>query len=534
MEIRKDLLWTKSELQRDRGQSLAVLLEQQPPDDMGLDQEYYLGQTQRDFRCAHPCCIGSFYPEDRAAFEMNPNAEVPVEQQSTTMRRQSAMDMRRRNVSLSRRLFDSLCPAIWCGHQMQCCGICALAQEGREIESAVLPASYRRIDYISMQPISHYYPAIYRQRHGNPTRRGTSSPSDGRGEHEQTSQVILSDLSRQLLQFALTISLLVFVWCLAGKEFWKNALHLNVPAWRIFDWTDFLVYAAAWIQAIVLTGILAWFCNRPCPTNLSVDAMIKYFAAGFCLSTSLAIFWELFLGIATKAIINLFMAIFGVNVVVDEDGYSATWMTMPSSFARCISVDMGNGSDFLRRFGADHPFFYTIYLAFASYVLAALVEETCKYFGFRMVEHPDFMSQREVEDAMTVIIQQGEEDDEEDGLEARREDVRQRQQEELDEIDFSKQKKSCQSLGAAVTLAMVCVAMGFTCCENLVYIFVYSGGAIGTEISILIARSFFPIHPIAAAIQSLSVVEREVEVTRTANLSKVCSSEINTEPKNII
>ena len=147
------------------------------------------------------------------------------------------------------------------------------------------------------------------------------------------------------------------------------------------------------------------------------------------------------------------------------------------------------------------------------------VEEACKYFGYRMVEHPDFMTQREVEEAMTVVIQQGADDGDEE--ETRRQEFRRRQQLELEQLDFSKQKKSVQSLGGAITLSMICVSMGFTCCENLVYIFVYSGNSIGMELSVLVARSLFPVHPIAAALQSIRVVERDVEVTRTARLGRI-------------
>ena len=109
-------------------------------------------------------------------------------------------------------------------------------------------------------------------------------------------------------------------------------------------------------------------------------------------------------------------------------------------------------------------------------------------------------------------------------MESRREHACRRQQQERDEIDFSKQKKSVQSLGGGITLAMVCV--GFTCCANLVYVYIYSGNTIGMEITVLIARSFFPIHPIAAALQSIHVVEREVEVTRTTRLGRILLSPV--------
>jgi len=58
---------------------------------------------------------------------------------------------------------------------------------------------------------------------------------------------------------------------------------------------------------------------------------------------------------------------------------------------------------------------------------------------------------------------------------------------------------------------MVSVALGFACCENLMYIFVYSPPSIGVEISTLLARSLFPVHPLCAAIQSIGVCRRDLE-----------------------
>jgi hypothetical protein len=39
--------------------------------------------------------------------------------------------------------------------------------------------------------------------------------------------------------------------------------------------------------------------------------------------------------------------------------------------------------------------------------------------------------------------------------------------------------KSARSTGAGITVAMVSVALGFACCENLMYIFVYSPPSLG-------------------------------------------------------
>ena len=58
--------------------------------------------------------------------------------------------------------------------------------------------------------------------------------------------------------------------------------------------------------------------------------------------------------------------------------------------------------------------------------------------------------------------------------------------------------KTLQSQGVAITVAMVSVSLGFACCENLIYIFLYNRGPLDAEIAVLISRSLFPIHPLCA------------------------------------
>ena len=74
-------------------------------------------------------------------------------------------------------------------------------------------------------------------------------------------------------------------------------------------------------------------------------------------------------------------------------------------------------------------------------------------------------------------------------------------------------ERKLNSMGSAITIGMITVAMGFACCENLVYIFIYTGGSgnAGMEIATLLARSLFPVHPLCAAIQSINVCRRILE-----------------------
>ena len=84
--------------------------------------------------------------------------------------------------------------------------------------------------------------------------------------------------------------------------------------------------------------------------------------------------------------------------------------------------------------------------------------------------------------------------------------------------------RSYKSTGSAITVAMVSVALGFACCENLMYVFVYSPApSLGVEITTLVARSFFPVHPLCSAIQSIGVCKRDLEGERKTGIGRIIS-----------
>jgi RsiW-degrading membrane proteinase PrsW (M82 family) len=169
--------------------------------------------------------------------------------------------------------------------------------------------------------------------------------------------------------------------------------------------------------------------------------------------------------------------------------------------------ETGEGSasyhDYLHVFGKDHPFIYTIYLFINAFFLAATIEELSKYFGFRMVEHPDFLSRRDLQEAAECYTDNDEEEDDQE------------------EHSFPEQDRSLQSRGAAITVSMVAVSLGFACCENLIYIFVYGDATLAVEVVILLARSLFPVHPIAAALQSIGVCQRDLEKQEKMTLGRL-------------
>jgi PrsW family intramembrane metalloprotease len=264
-----------------------------------------------------------------------------------------------------------------------------------------------------------------------------------------------------------------------------------------------------------------------------LDAIVKYFAAGFFLSASLALFWEVVAAAVINTFVSLLLAILGVDRVGDPQSdmsggtqfgsasFLPSFSNRPSLLSRLYGYSGMDDPmsvkrpDYATVFGMDHPLLYTIYILFATFVVAGFIEELCKYFGYRMVEHPDFFTREELEES-SMILQSSSYIDEDDSEGQERGD---RAQPTV--VNFSKQGQSIQARGAAITLAMVSVAIGFACCENLIYIFFYAGNSFMLELGVLIERSCFPVHPILAAIQSVRVCERDLEGSRSMKLGRI-------------
>jgi hypothetical protein len=513
INIRKDLLWTKYQILQNRQQDLSHVLDQERPEDDDDNQvEYYLGQAKWDFQCAHPLCVVGCYPDDRA------------QGQDWTANRD-----------------NNFCSLLWastmapiCGMHPQLCGLCAVAQEAREIESVLLPSSYRRVDYITLQSVQDYYPAIYRDKcqaiSADAAADATASNSNASNRPDSSGGAStsrwslhlppLSRLSIRLLQGWAILMAVVLVWSLIGPFYWKNIVRSNVQH-KAFTWANYLVFVSTWLQA---AGLLAFFisaANNPKYSELSIDAMIKFFASGFILSTSLAVFWEIIVSLVLKVLVYLSLAIAGVDVMVNPDGYTLNFISGLAGFASTavaaplLLADSSGAEhhDYLKVFGNSHPIFYTIYLLIDAFIMAALVEELCKYFGYRMVEHPDFFSKQDLEESARVVYGESNDNDSNDDEEVQRQ--------RRERPSYSNQRTSLQAQGAAITIAMICVAMGFTCCENLVYIFIYNGSSLELEVWVLIVRTFFPVHALTAAIQSLGVCERDLESSRTTKLGMI-------------
>jgi hypothetical protein len=307
--------------------------------------------------------------------------------------------------------------------------MCALAQEGREVERLIgIPS----LDYLTYQPVLEYAPSIWNFR------------AAGQGNAPWYVHFsALSVLSKESFRnFGLTVLGVTLLW--PGKR----GEHLAVVA-------------ATFAHALIFLALVHWPYHR---TDVSVDALLKYFLSGFLLATTLAITWELVLALLLRAFMSIVFAILGIDVAFDTDGYQGM-------------IGFGTASlsyhDYLQAFANEHPIFHTIYLLVNTYCVAALVEEVCKYFGYRMVDHIDVWSNEDVQKAVAVGIPEGFVEHEEARQPA---PFTGEQQPETVPADSPVEapNRTLKSIGAATTVSMVAVALGFACFENLVYVFLYN------------------------------------------------------------
>jgi hypothetical protein len=394
VEVRRELLFRKYH------RSIAtenVPIEAPDFDDQSQPQ-YLQGQTNCDLHCAH-AAIGC-YRSDLQRQRNPPN-------------------------DLCESLAQFFTYGCCCGYHLQINGICAVAQEAREL-NVIIPPERRRLDYVTMQHALDYYGAT------------------------------LSKLSQQLL-----------LWWLGSVMVLIAIGHwLQFPLAHV--WIFVATFGHSWLLLWLVHGI--WHSG-----DLSFDLAVKAFSCGFFLSVTLAITWEFLLEMVIHIIIDIVLALAGVKVAIDDSGYE--W----SGFGQLTAVS--SHRDYMRQYGEDHPFVYSLILLVNAFVVAAFIEELAKYLGLSMVsDHPDFWTRSELETAIYVkSINIAPKSASELEADSEADDDQQEKQrpaapplpEHIQHL-LSREAKTNASRGAAITITMVAVALGFACCENIVYIFVYS------------------------------------------------------------
>lgn len=328
-----------------------------------------------------------------------------------------------------------------------------MAQEEREVER-LTGNERQKIDYLTFQPFSEYYPTINNLREGQ-------IRSFWKHLHA------ISDLSSKLLRNVAAVLVVLVLYAFSDID--SN-----------FTWENMIVLLLTLGQALFIEYLVHWRWNL---FDLSFDSVVKYFACGFLLTTPMAVIFEMIV----SSLAGMLVLIAGVFVVASD-----------SNIVNELESDPKNA---MKQFTLNHPGVFILMQFLNAYFVAALVEEMVKYFGYRMVVTPDLI-QGDRSSSLPTNSNPG----------------------EVEPVDET--PKSAKSTGAGITVAMVSVALGFACCENLMYIFVYSPPSLRVEISTLLARSVFPVHPLCAAISSIGVCKRDVEGDKRYGLGRIISPAI--------
>ena len=350
-------------------------------------------------------------------------------------------------------------------------------------------------------------------------------------------------------------------------------------------------------KALLILYFVHWRWHR---FDLSLDAVIKYFAVGFLIVFFLCIVVE-----QAFFAVNNTLLVFSLSYLVKKD-----LDQNPKDFDEFIN-DQGL---FMLDFAWSHKGVFVLYYFVESFVVAAAVKEICKYFGYWMVEQPDLTTteaereglRREGKQWRQLLSQRSPAGgdgpgpnhdfvDHHEGLAGYDVGAGDNNEETgLPTSDTirsdaagitaptSSGSRSLNSTGAGVTIAMVSVALGFSTCENLAYIFLLSPSNFGageceilvqplsrphpsrplcvsrprrfidttlsppslrvlssascvsasshfpspklltaTEFSTLLVRSIMPIHPLAAAIQSIGICRRDLEGDTTVGMGRI-------------
>lgn len=379
----------------------------------------------------------------------------------------------------------------WCCKcWFQCLSVCALAQEAREMR-LLLPPRYQRIDYITHQPFSDY------QKDVNELRRGWMGKKRKKGGFVPHYNA-LSRLSRYILCTAAAVLTIILA-----------TLLFNPRA--AFSWPDAVLLISTFVQSFLVLYIVHWIFHK---SDLSLDAVIKFFAAGFVIAVPSAVFFE---GVLVNIILVSAWTVYEICQSLIGEGF-AEWMA------------------------SNYRWVWVLGELFNAYIVAAVTEELCKYYTFRSVEHPDLIFltglDRKSHDEHTVEgglvaypfgahnvsdLNRSKSFDTQKSGEDKRSKILPSAHTLEEFYEDENDVRTYRQKAAAVTTGMISVAVGLACAENMMYVFLL-GGAKGTSSSnaehrgdvyeewiVLLFRSIFPIHALAAALQSINMVRKFVE-----------------------
>jgi len=451
-------------------------------------------EDQYEGACSHTLC--GCYPTDPPRDGDEIEDEVQVNDDGVSQRKKKP-----HNEDCVGRGFNcllGLCCGFICKCWFQCLSICALAQEAREMRLLV-PTRFQRVDYITHQPFHEY------QKEVNDLRRGwmgKTRKKSGFMPHFNA----LSRLSRYILVLSISLTVVIVA-----------TLFLNPRA--SFSWPDVIILSATFLQSFLVIWVVHWIFHK---SDLSLDAVIKFFAAGFVIAVPSAFFFEGLL----------------VNI------------TLSSAYIGYGFGQLIGGDAFVEWISQQYILLWILVEVFNAYVVATVTEELCKYYTFRCVEHPDLIfltglisttqDERAVEGGVVkypfsshqVQRTNAKNPYDDDASHYSRSSHRSKGSSKnvsLDPNDDDFEEEDDQDVrthrqkAAAVTTAMISVAVGLACAENFLYVFLLGGTGAGAsdgdsamdgylqEWIVLFFRSIFPVHALAAAMQSVNMVRKFVE-----------------------
>jgi hypothetical protein len=428
--------------------------------------------------CAHTLC--GCYPVDDSE-----EPAKPATSNASTQKQRKHQDCVSRGFIC---LLQTCCGSL-CGCWMQCLSICALAQEAREMRLLVHP-KFQRVDYCTHQPFSDYQGAV------NDLRRawlGKTRRKGGWWPHVQA----LSNLSRYIIGIFTSLVLIVTL-----------TLLFNPRA--SFSWPDLIVLLATFVQAFLVLYIIHWIFHK---SDLSLDAVVKYFCAGFCIAVPTGFFFE---GLLVNTILAVTYSLYAVFEWIQGEGF-VEWVV-------------------------DHyRLLWIVGELVNAFVVAAVTEELCKYYTFRTIEHPDLVfltglnRNRQAESVEGGIahypfsshsVSELNRSNSFDSVSSFRSTKSSATQKWIERVSTEEEffeddndVRTHRQKAAALTTAMISVSVGLACAENFLYVFVLGGtGSDGSsnvkeEWIVLFFRSIFPVHALAAAMQSINMIRKFVECT---------------------
>ena len=295
-------------------------------------------------------------------------------------------------------------------------------------------------------------------------------------------------------------------------------------------------------------------------SDLSLDAAIKFFAAGFVIAAPISFVFE---GIA-------------INLILIVSYFS-------KSFLGLIA-----GEAFIDWIETNYAVFMYISGAISSFLVAASIEEFCKYYAFRMIEyvgivfsctilkelfiasnrillsflvntlirHPDLIfltglnrsneATREyvggskgypycshITSATSITMNRRDSfedlqsqtsfsENQHRGMSKESQKKSKLHSDKFVNEEFDEDEiRTLRQRAAAVTTAVISCAVGLACAENFIYVFVFRQVGVSNtqeQLTILLCRSIFPVHALCGAMQSIGLIRKFLEKEQKTHL----------------